>query len=202
MRIYCDMDDILCETARSLCAMVEKTHGHKIEYEEILDFNLAESFSLNAAELKTLMDAAHAEASLLTYAPTPGAVESLKALRAAGHTVEIVTGRPATSFRGTEGWLKAHGLGDFRVIYVNKYGRLFTPDGDAPEMVPLAELMKTKYDVVIDDSPMVLPAFKDWTTSKILVFNRPWNKNFKLYPNMTRVFGWEDILSEIKAKYS
>lgn len=191
------MDDILCETALSLCRVAKRLFGSTTRYEEMHNFNLQCSFHLTDAQLKELMDVAHSTDFLLSYEPTPGAVEGLKALRAAGHIVDIVTGRPATSYRGTEGWLAAAGLGDFPVTYVNKYGRLFVPDGDAPEMVPLEELMKRPYDVVIDDSPVVLPAFASWTKSKVLVFDRPWNQSFSLAPNMTRVKGWTDILREI-----
>ena len=197
MRIYCDMDDILCETALALCGLAQRLFGRTTHYEEMHDFNLQTSFRLTEVELKQLMDVAHSTDFLLSYAPTEGAVAALHSLRTAGHVVDIVTGRPATSHRGTEGWLAAMGLGDFPVIYVNKYGRLFVPDGDAPEMVPLAQLLETPYDVVIDDSPVVLPAFKEWTDSKVLVFDRPWNQNFVLAANMKRVKGWADILRNI-----
>ena len=197
MRIYCDMDDILCETALSLCSVAKRLFGSTTRYEEMHDFNLQVSFHLTDSQLKELMEVAHSTQFLLSYALTPGAVEGLKALRAAGHAVDIVTGRPASSYRGTEGWLKAAGLGDFPVTYVNKYGRLFVPDGDAPEMVPLSEVMKRAYEVIIDDSPVVLPAFASWTNTKVLVFDRPWNRNFVLAPNMTRVKDWTDILREI-----
>lgn len=191
------MDDILCETARSLCRVAKRLFGSTARYDEMNDFNLQRSFHLTDAQLKELMDVAHSEEFLLSYEPTKGAVDGLKSLRAVGHTVDIVTGRPATSYRGTEGWLKAAGLGDFPVTYVNKYGRLFVPDGDAPEMVPLKELMKRPYDVVIDDSPIVLPAFESWTQSRVLVFDRPWNQKFALAPNMIRVKDWTDILRKI-----
>ena len=197
MRIYCDMDDILCETALSLCSVARRLFGSTTCYEEMRDFNLQRSFRLTDAQLKELMTVAHSEDFLLSYAPTAGAIEGLKSLRAAGHAVDIVTGRPATSYRGTEGWLKAAGLGDFPVTYVNKYGRLFVPEGDAPEMVSLQEIRQRAYEVIIDDSPVVLPAFAAWKDTRVLVFDRPWNQKFALAPNMTRVKDWADILRKI-----
>ena len=197
MRIYCDMDDILCETAATLCRLVERTFGVHVAYEDVREFDLQKSFNLTGDQMRRFMALVHEPENLLAYHETPGAVAGLKALAAAGHDVEIVTGRPASSFRATEAWLAAAGLGDFPVTYVNKYGRLFSQDGDAPEMVPLADLLKRHYDVVIDDSPMVLPAFAAWTSTRILVFDRPWNAQFELVPNMTRVFGWSDILDKL-----
>jgi len=194
MRIYCDMDDILCETAATLCRLATEEFGIPVAYEDVRDFDLQKSFSLTPDQMKCFMAAAHRPETLLAYPETEGAAAGLKALAAAGHTVEIVTGRPASSFRATEAWLAAAGLGDFPVTYVNKYGRLFSQDGDAPEMVPLGDLLKRHYDVVIDDSPLVLPAFASWTETRVLVFDRPWNVSFPLAPNMTRVYGWADIL--------
>lgn len=191
------MDDILCETARSLCAVAKRLFGSTICYDQIQDFNLQTSFRLTSAQLQELMEAAHSTDFLLSYAPTPGAVEGLKTLRAAGHEVDVVTGRPASSHCGTEGWLKAAGLGDFPITYANKYGRLFVADGDAPEMVPLLEIMRRSYDVIIDDSPVVLPAFAALANTKVLVFDRPWNRKFVLRQNMTRVRDWAEVLREI-----
>ena len=197
MRIYCDMDDILCETAATLCRLVEREFGVHVAYRDVHEFDLQKSFGLTSDQMRRFMALAHEPEHLLAYPQTVGAVQGLKALAAAGHDVEIVTGRPASSFRATEAWLAAAGLGGFPVTYVNKYGRLFSQDGDAPEMVPLADMLKRRYDVVIDDSPMVLPAFATWTSMRVLVFDRPWNAAFALAPNMTRVFGWQDILEKL-----
>lgn len=110
---------------------------------------------------------------------------------------EIVTGRPASSHRATVAWLATVGLGDFPVTFVNKYSRYFAGDPDDPRTVPLKELMARLYDVAIDDSPVVLPALAAWKNTKILVFGRPWNRDFNLAPNMVRVDGWKELITEI-----
>lgn len=193
MRIYCDMDDIVCETAATLCGLVRCLFGVEVRYEDVHAFDLQQSFGLTSDQMRRFMDEAHRDVNLLAYPETPGAVAGLRALVAAGHRVEIVTGRPATSFRATEAWLARAGLGDLPVTYVNKYGRLFCADGDAPEMVPMGELARRGYDVAIDDSPMVLPALASWPRTRVLVFDRPWNRAVALAPNMTRVHDWRDI---------
>lgn len=189
------MDDILCETAATLAGLADRLFGTGVPYEKIRVFDLQEAFSLTDGQMRQFMEAAHARECLLSYPETKGAVAGLKALADAGHDVEIVTGRPASSHRATEEWLAAAGLGAFPVTYVNKYGRLFSRDGDAPEMVPLDELLKRHYDIAIDDSPLVLPALSAWKRTQVLVFDRPWNAAFRLAPNMRRVSGWDEILS-------
>lgn len=199
MRIYCDIDDVLSETAVSLCDLAERMFGKRVAYADVRDFNLQRTFALTDDEMRRYMEAAHASEHLAAYAPTPGAVEALRELKAEGHAVEIVTGRPATAWRGTEAWLKRVGLGDFTVTYVDKYGRPCPVDPKAPRMVPLAELLARHYDVAIDDSPVALKSLEVWERTRVLVFDRPWNFDYQPAANMTRVKGWSDILAIISA---
>ena len=121
--IYVDMDDVLCETAANLCRLAEKEFGRHVDYEDVFAFDLQKVFGLDNEEMRRFMAASHAPGALLTHPVTPGAPEALRALRDAGHSIEIVTGRPAYAHGDTERWLEAAGIGDFPVIYVDKYGR-------------------------------------------------------------------------------
>jgi len=199
MRIYVDIDDVLCETAVALCEIAERDFGRVVRYEDVHTFNLQEVFSLNDEEMARFRDLSHTVEALLSFLPTEGAVEGVKALVAAGHEVDIVTGRPASSHRGTEAWLKAAGLGDFKPTYVDKYGRIgcFDENKDDPPTVTMEELRARRYDVAIDDSPIVLARLAAWTETRILVFDRPWNASFGLAPNMTRITSWADIVAQI-----
>lgn len=199
MRIYCDMDDILCETAATLCRLAASTFGVRVRYEDVRNFDLQQTFGLTDGQMRNFMCAAHEPSCLLSYPETSGAVAGLKAFAAEGHDVEIVTGRPATSHAATEAWLRAAGLGAFPVTYVNKYGRLFSQDGDAPEMVSRDDLLKRHYDIAIDDSPLILSALAAWTETRVLVYDRPWNRDFALAPNMVRVKSWAEIREQSRS---
>lgn len=199
MRVYCDMDDVICETAAALCRLAEREFGVRVPYRSVRDFDLQKTFGLTDAEMRRFMAAAHERDCLLSYEATEGAAAGLRALRAAGCEVEVVTGRPASSHEATEEWLSRAGLGGFAVTYVDKYGREVPSGGGVPETLPLPELLKRRYDVAIDDSPMVLPALSSWTDTKVLVFDRPWNAALGLSGNMTRVDGWESIGREFRA---
>lgn len=200
MRIYCDIDDVLSETAVSLCELAEQMFGKRIAYADVRDFNLQRTFNLTDEEMSRYTAAAHAPEHLAAYAPTPGAVEALRKLKAAGHEIELVTGRPSTAWRGTEAWLAKFGLGDFTVTYVDKYGRPCPTDPDAPRMVPLAELLVRHYDIAIDDSPLALKSLEVWTQTRVLVFNRPWNADYQLAANMIRIDSWSDICALVAAR--
>jgi len=200
MRIYCDMDDILCETAVSLCELAFHLFGKRVAYDEVRDFNLQKTFALTDDEMRRFMDVAHAPENIAAYAPTPGALESFKTLAAAGHELEVVTGRPAFTHRATRAWLDREGLGDFPVTYVDKYNRPQPVDPESPKAIPLAEFMKRHYDVAIDDSPVILPTLAQWSDTRVIVFARPWNRSFALAPNMVRAKGWPEIVGLVGSR--
>jgi len=195
MKIYVDIDDVLCETAATLCAIAEREFGRIVPYCEVRSFDLQNVFSLNEAEMVRFRELSHSEETLLSYPVTDGAVDGVKALAAAGHDVGMVTGRPASAHRGTEAWLEAAGLGGFGVTYVDKYGRAgcFATSPDDPPTITLEELRARRYDVAIDDSPVVLRRLAEWTETRVVVFDRPWNASFPMSANMARVYSWRDI---------
>ena len=197
--IYVDMDDVLCETAANLCRLAEREFGTHVEYADVFAFDLQKVFGLSDEEMRRFMVASHAPGALLTHPVTPGAPDAMRALRSAGHDVEIVTGRPAYAHGDTERWLESAGIGDFPVTYVDKYGRdaCYAHNAGDPPTVSLDELLARRFDVVIDDSPQILSYLADWSDTRILVFSRPWNESFPLSPNMTRVKDWRAILDAI-----
>lgn len=198
MRIYCDIDDVLSETASALCDLAERMFGTVVDYENVRDFDLQKVFSLTDEEMARFTAASHAYENLLAYEEVEGAVSSVKALARAGHTVEFVTGRPATSWRGTEAWLKKVGLEAFPVLYVDKYNRPAAPDSAAPRRLSLEEFLARSYDVAIDDSPLALKLLETWRATRVFVFDRPWNRAYPLATNMRRVSSWREILSVLQ----
>ncbi len=197
MKIYVDMDDVLCETAATLCELAEREFDKSVAYEEVRGFDLQATFGLTDGEMARFRVLSHERDTVLRYPPTPGAVDALIALRRAGHRVDIVTGRPAYTHRDTGDWLRAVGLDGFDVTYVDKYARVFESGPDDPPTVPLGEIRGRGYDVAVDDSPVVLAKLAEWSATRVLVFSRPWNRSFALASNMARVASWGEALSLI-----
>lgn len=200
MRIYVDMDDVLCETAVSLCELAKREFSRDVDYANVSQFDLQQTFDLSDAEMRRFRELSHLPEILTSFAETPGAVDGVRALLAAGHSVDIVTGRPASSHVGTESWLKVSGLGDLAVVYVDKYNRIdvFAHAPDEPPTVSVADLARRGYDVAIDDSPLALDMLAAWRDTRVLVFDRPWNETVALAANMRRVDGWDAVLAQIK----
>lgn len=200
MRIYVDVDDVLGETAARLCRLAAREFARTVAYEDVFQFDLQAVFGFSDAEMRRFMRRAHEPDVLRSIAVTPGAAAGVRALRAAGHAVEIVTGRPAASHAATEAWLAAAGLAGLPVDYVDKYGRAALSDGrpDDPPTLPLAALLARRYDVAFDDSPAVLgPLAAAWPATRLFVYDRPWNRSFPLAPNAARVAGWPAFVAAV-----
>lgn len=198
MRVYCDIDDVLAETARTLCLLAKRLFGITRAYEEVTSFHLREVFGLNDEEDRLFMEAAHEAAHLKSYPVVAGAVEGLRALSAAGCAIDLVTGRPASAHEGTRAWLDVAGLGAYPVIYADKYARVFSHRAGEPETIPFDALEGRIYDIAIDDSPVALKRLASWKRTRVIVFDRPWNRAFPLAPNMTRAHTWPEIVTHVR----
>ncbi len=196
MKFYCDIDDVMCETASSLCVLAERVFGRHVSYAGVRDFNLQRVFNLTDDEMVHFRHLSHEPETLLSYPEVPGACEGVRSLLSEGHTVEFVTGRPTNTYEATYEWIRRAGFGALPVFFVNKYA---IPDSyydaypDAPRALSVPELLSRSYDVAIDDSPVILSRLRIWSQTRIFVMNRPWNESFVLAPNMTRLQGWSDL---------
>ena len=198
MRIYIDFDDVLCETAQCLSELARELFGRHVPYEAISVFNLQEAFSLSDAEIARLMERAHDTDVLAHLEPTPGGLEAVRALEAAGHDLVIVTGRPASSHDGSRGWLNRHGLAHLGLVHLDKYGRApATPHASAPQTLSRAEFERLHFDVAIDDSPAALDLLAHRTNCTVIVYDRPWNQAYAAAPTMRRRRSWTEIVDLI-----
>ncbi len=191
MRVYVDFDDVLCETARTLSRLAGEMFGRDVPYERITRFNLQLAFRLDESQIDALMRRAHEPGFLLALPPAPGAEEGLRRIAAAGHTVCIVTGRPASTEAASRGWLERHGLPAFEILSVDKYGRAKgerTPDGRRA-LTP-GEFAAIPFDAAVEDAPDALDLLASRARCRVFVFDRPWNAGYPLAANMERAAGW------------
>ena len=193
MKIYVDYDDCLCETARNFSDLAVEMFGKNVPYEKIRYFELDKSFDLNEEQFVQFMSKGHEPDVLLSYEETPGASEVINEWLSEGHDVSIITGRPFSSYEPSRQWLDSHGLKDVKLYCLNKYGR----DGfikDSDFSLELEDYYKMRFDYAIEDSPAAFRFFEHLPELKVMVFDRPWNRQCA-FPskNYTRCFDWETI---------
>ena len=197
MKIYVDYDDRLCETARNFSDLAVEMFGKNVPYEKIRYFELDKSFDLNEEQFVQFMSKGHEPDVLLSYEETPGASVVINEWLSEGHDVSIITGRPFSSYEPSRQWLDRHGLKDVKLYCLNKYGR----DGfikDSDFSLELEDYYRMKFDVAVEDSPKAFRFFDHLPDLKVMVYDRPWNRECELPgDNYTRCAGWELIRQNV-----
>ena len=193
MKIYVDYDDCLCETARAFTGIADRLFGRKVPYEEVRFFSLKDSFMLNDEEYEQLMIEGHRPEVLLSYDETPGASRVLNEWIDRGYEVSVITGRPFSAYDPSRQWLDEHGLERVKMFCLNKYGRdSFIKNSDFN--LELDDYYRMKFDYAVEDSPMAFKFFEHLPELKVLVFDRPWNREAELPgDNYSRVYDWDKI---------
>ena len=197
MKIYIDYDDCLCETARAFTVIAERLFGKRVPYEKVRFFNLQDSFKLTDDEYEQIMIEGHLPEVLLSFEETPGASKVINEWIDKGYEVDIITGRPYSSYEISRIWLDKHGLDRVRLLCLNKYGRdgLFNTSDFNLE---LEDYYRMKFDYAIEDSPIAFSFFDHLPELKVMVYDRPWNRDCKLpNSNYFRCPDWEYIRGKV-----
>ena len=197
MKIYVDFDDCLCETAKYFTKILDEMFGKNVPYENIKYFDLQKSFSINDEQYEQMMIEGHRPEVLLSFEETPGASETLNEWVDRGYDVSIITGRPFSSYEPSKHWLDQHGLERVRLYCLDKYGRdAFIKNSTFS--LELDDYYKMKFDYAIEDSPKAFRFFDHLPDMKVMVFDRPWNRDYQLPgDNYSRCLNWESIKSNV-----
>lgn len=193
MKIYVDFDDCLCETGRYFSGLVAEMFDLRIPYEQIKFFNLQQSFALTDDQYERMMIRAHRPEALLSFAETPGASAVINGWLDRGFDVSIITGRPFSAYEPSREWLDRHGLERVRLYCLNKYGRdTFIKNSDFS--LEIEDYYRMPFDYAVEDSPAAFRFFDYLPELKVMVFDRPWNRECALpEERFTRCFDWETI---------
>ena len=193
MRIYVDFDDCLCETGRAFSRLALEMFSKHVPYERMHEFELNKSFNLDAEQYRQLMLRGHEPEILLSYDATPGAAETINEWISRGHEVSVITGRPAGVYEPSRIWLDAHGLRKARLYCLNKYGTDYLFES-SHRPLELEDYYRMKFDFAVEDSPKAFRFFGHLPELRVLVFDRPWNRDCAFpNPNYQRCADWESI---------
>lgn len=198
MNIYVDFDDCLCETALHFSGFVKELFDIDVPYEDINFFDLKKSFSLTDSQYEHMMLEAHKPEILMTYQETPGASETINKWLDEGHDVSIITGRPFSAYEASRQWLDEHGLQRVKLYCLDKYGRdSFIKNSEFS--LKLEDYYKMHFDYAVEDSPLAFKFFDHLPDLKVMVFDRPWNRNTELpNDNYHRCIDWKTIRELVK----
>ena len=196
MKIYVDFDDCICETARNFSTLAVEMFDIHVPYEKIKYFELDKSFNLTNEQYDQFMTKGHEPEVLLSYDETPGATDVINEWISYGHEVFIITGRPFSAYEPSRQWLDNHGLKNVRLYCLNKYGRdSFIYSAFSLE---LEDYYKMKFDFAVEDSPKAFRFFDHLPDLKVLVYDRPWNRDTEFKNNnYIRCLDWNQIRENV-----
>ncbi len=193
MNIYVDFDDCLCETGRHFARLAAELFGKNVPYEEMRYFELQKSFSLTDGQFEQLMIEGHRPEILLSFEETPGASGTINSWLDRGYDVSVITGRPYSAYEASREWLDRHGLERVRLYCLNKYGRdSFIRNSDFS--LEIEDYLRMRFDYAVEDSPAAFRFFEHLPDLKVMVFDRPWNRDCR-FPcdRYMRCSDWETI---------
>ncbi len=190
--IYVDMDDVVSITTETYPDVIEQEFGKIVSFDDLTCFDLKTCFNLTDAEFRYFFGLVHQPDFLLGFKPVSGAVQSLQAWVEAGHTIDIVTGRPTSAHDATLAWLEKNGVPFRGFIMVDKYNR---PGNNMALAITKDELAMMPYDLAVEDSPeMAMFLAKEMGVSTALI-HKPWNRACSGHNRMTRCTSWEEVFS-------
>ena len=199
MKIYVDFDDCLCETGRYFVGLAARLFGSAVTYEQMFSFDMDVSFSLSPEQFNLMMTEGHRPEALLSLEETPGASETLNHWLDSGHEISVITGRPYSAMEASREWLDRHGLGRVPVFFLNKYGDRWYDDRKSSCCLELEDFYRIPFDFAVEDSPRAFRFFSHLPDLKVLVFDRPWNRDCTFPPgSYTRCPDWQTIQNIVK----
>lgn len=192
MIIGIDMDDVLMYFNEHMLRFLNKKYGTNHQRKDSFDFTLENVWkeSSEIVQRKILefyMSAEHDQTE--SY---PGAIEGVRALKAAGHDLHVITSKPDMLRGRTEAWLGQHFPGMFTEVHFMNHLH------STNKKMSKAEACKNLgVEIFIDDA---IHNAKNVATLGIpvLLLDAPWNQE-KVDAPIVRVMSWEEIVEKIQS---
>ena len=187
MKIGLDFDDVTNDFVSNLMEFYHKKYGKKVEKKDLLVFDWSLYWGIPRDEATRRVDEFHESHKVEELPPVKDAISSLNKLMKRNELV-IITGRPLRFKSTVENWLKHHLKKNLQVIHAGEYHK-----GQAARKSKICK--ELGISLMIEDSgETALDCAEEGI--KVLLFDKPWNKNFK-HKNVIRVKGWKEALVEI-----
>ena len=190
MLIGVDLDEVLAEFTEGFLAYHNESEGTGYRKEDFHTYHFEEIIGGSKKEVVGKILEFYKSPEFGGTKPVDGSVEAIRLLRQQ-HQLVVVTARPISIRQATEQWLLRHFPEMFDDIYYtyNPYsGR-----GDSPKS---AVCLERNINILIDDAPENIMDFTNHPT-RVLLFERPWNKIARVPENIQRVSSWQEIVSAV-----
>ena len=174
MRIAIDIDSTLHPYWDQLEAAAKRRFGVDLPYAEQLTWTIDR---LRPEQVKACVAETHTDEQILAAEPYPGAAETIRAWRAAGHFIHVTSHRTTDALAATAQWLERIGL---------PYDELYC------SWDKVARCREIGIELLIDDSPVnLLAAVESGLEAATLA--HPWNREICEEEDIVCAADWPEL---------
>jgi len=190
MRIGVDIDDVLVETMPAYLRAFEERFGRAVPLAEARWDPFELHPDIPPPDRLAFFEHLRRTGFMFSRAAYPDAPPAVRALRAAGHTLVIVSGRPRPHLPETERMLERIGIRQCFAEIVHR-------DGEGIAEYKGRTARDRRLDVLVEDE---FPAARAVAQAgvAVLLMDRPWNQG-ALPPRMERIASWAEALARLGA---
>lgn len=188
--IYVDLDDVISKTTSHYIKILDQEFGKSVFFENITSFDLKDSFSLTGDEYEYFFKLVHTPDVILSLELMEGVNEVLSNWKSQGHSISVVTGRLTSAYESSLEWLRLNNIPLDSFIMVDKYSRKGI---DKNVAVSLKYFSQMKFAFAVEDSVEMANFISQEMSTKVLLFDQPWNRSFSGDNNINRCMSWYEI---------
>lgn len=188
--IYIDLDDVIAKTTCRYVEIIEREFGKRVDFEDITTFNLQKSFSLSDHEFDHFFRLVHEPEIILELTPFEGVINVLNNWAGLGYEISVVTGRLTSTYESSLEWLRLNNVPFDYFIMVDKYLRQVVDKNIA---VSLERFSRMEFIIAVEDSFDMARFLHQKMNTRVILFDRPWNRAENNIPGIRRCFTWGEI---------
>jgi hypothetical protein len=178
MRIAIDIDSTLHHYWDVLSRAARDRFGVDLPYEQQITWGIT---LLKPRQVQACVEDTHRDAAILDATPYPGAVETVRAWREAGHFIHITSHRAVSAQGATATWLQQIGL---------PYDELYC------SMDKIARCQEIGIDLLVDDSPVNIARAVDAGIA-VATIRHPWNRDVCEDEDVVCAEDWAELRREL-----
>ncbi|MFH0912246.1 MAG: hypothetical protein V1807_01140 [Patescibacteria group bacterium] len=192
MKIAVDLDDVLCSFIAEFLKWYNPQHGTNWCFEDVVDYHWPNFMKITVEQAVRDVHDFFLTPEFANLPLIPGAQEFIQEL-ACGHELYIVTARQHVAEAITHTYLEKNFPGVFRgVLFANHYSMDGSPALTKGELCEQAGC-----EVIIDDDARHADVLMAHNIKMVLI-DKPWNRNDQLPTGVIRAYNWEDATQAVK----
>jgi uncharacterized HAD superfamily protein len=188
MRIYVDVDEVLCDTLQSFCVFYNKRFRTDYCTDDFHTYKWWEILGCTKEDCYALLLEFWEEVTAMGIAPINGAREALMKL-SGQHELSVLTARAIGVETETRKYIESHYPGIFSNVYFAK-GHINVPERQTKDEI----IMRKGKGLMIEDDLAFALAMQERSIPVVLLA-RPWNRQSNGIP---RLDSWPQIVDYIK----